>query len=273
MAKQFEYPEAVTKQYVKRPLKTGELVTYRLLGVKPDPEPMNRGRLLGPSYQDIKSSFLVDGEDGKVYEISYGTKQDKDGNIVRESVAFRKTEGLRITVNGSNPKDRLLYEFLEMHPQNAKNSERNNTIAVFEREDEEAVAATDMENFSTLSQAIEAFNALSYSQISGIAEARGLDISTGEARITKAVKDFAMSFPNEFLKVAGGKGNNYIDLVKAAEKKRIIFMDLDVNAWKWSDSGDIILQFKRKVGQSKYQVIAEFLAANPETKDLLEKMV
>ena len=280
---QFGEINSISAALVKKipPLKVGQSAEYRLLNIVPDPE--NPGMWKIPSMVIIPSRITVlDGDE--IRDIAYITKlvskPTKDGRIEEPQmpeIAFTREQAGRIILNGDNPADRLLHEYLFLCPFNESSPCKGAEVARFKYIDARAEAEAELNLLD------EEMRAMSF--ISGLTPSKGVfdyalilsGVDTNDEKVARAtLARHAKENPKLFFDVVESIDSKIKVLFLRAMKENIIMYDAKMGQIKWSTgTRDSICSISTVVKDlpGAFLIWARASAANMEVVQTIETML
>ena len=255
---------------------------YRLLSMRKDPE--NEGQWLIPFIQGIPSRYtIVDPGTDSIADIAYITriksKTTKSGRVEEPDIpvlAFTRSQGGRITLQGNNPQDRLLHEYLFLCPLNAASPLASNSVkAIYEYVDVKAKARKGIERMNRKLEAMR--------KIAELTEADGLfDYAYMVAQVETKDVEVARYQLAEYAEADADKFFNLIESVDSQIKvaflrglsQGVLFYDAESGTVRWSKSREIICSIPKAVKDrgEAFAIWAKASAANMKTVDTITAM-
>lgn len=234
-------------------LKKGEVAVYELLGgvnynvIGSDNKP-SVARVFPAIQKIINRAVIFDkGQDANIkigYVISPGTKE-RDPRFGK--IEFKSAAGSRIMVSDSK-KERELYHFLELHPENQDNVNPDKSVPlggyVFRRVKPEATAAEKLAESDKKLQAAAVLRQLTEDERRELARQFGLNSSVSEAEITLGIDELIRKDIRVAKTVTNLEFNTALKtnvLLEDAQKLKLIGYNAGEQHWAWGESNEKIL--------------------------------
>lgn len=253
-------------------LERGQRVSYRLLNVKKDPIPENKGRLMIPFSLGVPSTDRVyDSNKDEWIDIACIDRVKPDGDVEFTVIEFLRSNAGYIDLSGDKPSDGKLYQYLETCNYNASNPNRStDKPPIFERVDAEKTASEKSKLRKLRSEAVDIAVNLGVEQVRSI----GMAISNVEGKEDAVVRDiveeYAEKNPKEFLKLAKNKELDIEAIAKKASKMKIIVYSNKTQEFSLSDGSKVFKSDINSFGGSPYKQLASYLMT--EGSELLESI-
>ena len=251
-----------TKNLIRK-IPKGQIVTYRLLNLQPDP--YNEGRLQIPLYKGIPPTDEVYDEENDVFiPIAYIDKVLADGEAQYGEIGFERGNGGCIFLRWNNAKDQKLYQYLELSNHNDSNPYRSPAkTAWFEKIDTEADATLSRKERRVVLDALNKATNLDSGDLRHVGASLGFKLNTGEQELRDNVEDFAEYDPEKFLALVEQQTNRVEANVREAVDRKIIKHNKSSAKFVWEDTNKVIFSYKKKIGVKPFTECADYL----QTKD------
>lgn len=260
----------ISKELIPPVLKTGEVVIFKLLGIKGKPEDPDNYRC--PSYKDVPSTDRIYDPHAQEYvDIANIESVGVGGQINLRTSYFESRSGGMITLVGGRRKDVELYEYLTLCNFNASNPNRSSdSEAIFERlnpyKDSESKRKTRATKRQALNIAAD-FNAAACREFAAV---MGWNENQELARLRDVIEEYAESNPSEFIAKSKNKQNKLKALIARSEKSGQITFDTKTNSWKWRGSDEVICSVAR--GTEKVNILIEHLTSAPNGPEMIKTL-
>lgn len=262
----------------ERKLRKGQLVQYRLLGgrLNPDPEERRKKEIIWPQSECIVCSDRInDPYDGKPKDIGVIKSIDDKGRPEYEKLYInaRETNGY-FFINGGNVAQERFYDFIECCNENESNPYRDeNVIPRFRRIDAVKEAKKKNDYDDDLTDMLYLVKGLSLSEKREVANAYGWDAQTDEGVITSRIREVVKKDPTGFKKLF----NNKIDLgiratINEALKGGVITHDPMQNKYTFTKTEEVICTLTRSESVEPNEQFLEWVKTNPSGNAVLKNI-
>lgn len=245
-------------------LKPNERVVYRILNVKEDPD--NYNKYIIPAALQIPSTDIIWDELKQDFvTIACIQRTKNDGDPIFESIIFEGRNMGYIFLNGNNPADQKMYQFMEMCNFNQSNERRNTQIEpLFHRIDTKKDAINERALRKLIVKAVNKALDLDDQTAKEVAYALGIDASSID-EIRNLLEDYAGDNPEEFLLVVDRASISTEAVLKEAIKQNYIKNNINASQFEWTETGKEIYKYKKAAGKNYVRELAEYLEeTNPD---------
>lgn len=244
-----------------RKLKPDERASYRVLGVKPDPD--NYGKFLMPAALQIPSTDIVYDEKKQTFvTIAAIERVDNEGNPVFLNIVFSSNNFGYLMLSGNNPTHQKIYQYLEICNYNQSNKKANeDNEKFFYRVDTKKEAIEDRAMRKLIVKAVNLAIELEDNKAKEAASALGIEAESIE-EIRNLLEDYAEENPEEFMKVSQRASLEYESVIKNALRKNIITQDLNSQTFVWTETGKEIYKYKKVPNKNYIKELADYLSEN-----------
>lgn len=264
----------------EKKLAIGELVQYRLLDGKLNPDPEERRKvgkeIIWPMSQCIVCKDRIkDPFTGKLVDIAVVKEIDKDDRAVvtKLYVPARDQNGF-IYVNGGNVDQEKFFEFLEVSNFNKSNPHRDNNIRpLYERIDAVKEAKDKNKSYDTLTEVLQLLRDASLVEIREIGSAYGWDVKVDDDVIRGRLRDLAKKDPEGFKKIVGNKADLSIkSIINEALREGVITHTPTENKYTFTKTEEVIVTLVRKEGVEPTDQLLEWLKTSTTGKTVLKNI-
>ena len=262
-----------SKELIKK-IPRGSTVMYKLSDIQPDPD--NEGRFLIPAYRNVPSTDeIYDPVSDDYVQIAYITNVKADGEAVLGEINFTRMGGGCIVLNGNNPTNKKIYQYLELSNSNLSNKNRvTSKSGFFKKADEKADAISERKERKIILQAMQKASNLNTDDVKFVASSLGMKLNKSEDELRNDVEEFAEFNPEDFLNITLQQTNRTESLVREAVDLRIITHNQKSAKFVWRESKKDIFTYKKKIGVKPFYEIAEYLQTeNQEELEAIESRV
>ena len=259
-----------------------EVAEYRLLLMQKDEE--NPGKWKIPYATGIRSrSTIIDPSRNEMAEIAYiaqiKSRPTKSGRVEEPDIrpiAFLRQQAGRIILNGSNPQDILLHQYLYLCPLNASSPVRNDEVPIYDYLDVKANAQKGMKRMNRKLEAM--------SFISNLTPSDGLfdyaymvsRIETDDHEVAKYhLVEFAEADPEKFFSLVDSMDSQIKVTYLRAISQGVLSYDAPSGTIRWAKSQEIITAIPKAVTrrEDSFLLWAKSGAANMKVVDTIAGMV
>jgi hypothetical protein len=246
---------------MSRRLKPNERATYRILNVKPDPD--NYNKFIIPAALQIPSTDIIWDESKKDFvTIACIQRTKNDGDPIFESIIFEGRNMGYVFLNGNNPADQRMFQFMELCNYNLSNESRNQEVEpLFQRIDTKKDAINERAMRKLIVKAVNKALDLDDQTAKEVASALGIDASSIE-EIRNSLEDYAGDCPEDFLEVLERASISTEASLKEAIKQGYIKNNTAASQFEWSETGKEIFKYKKAAGKNYVRELAEYLEEN-----------
>lgn len=247
----------VPKDYRPKPLRSEEIVVYRLTTIKPDP--VNEGRFLIPSSINVPSFDEIVIDD-TIYPIGYIEKTTPEGEAKFGEIVITKNTGGMLVLKGNNPKHRKMYEYIELCSWNKSSKYRTPSKSmIIEKVDEGENSRVNREERKEFLEALNVAASLPKGDLKSVAANLGMNTNKSESVLRDQIEEFAEDNPTKFLAIASQKTNKIQSILRDAVDLQILKHDTNLGKFVWKDSKEEIFKYKKGAGVKAYELFAEHL--------------
>lgn len=260
--KAVDYNKLSTK--MERKLAPNERATYRVKGVRPDPD--NYGKFLMPSALQIPSvDIIFDKETKEFVTIAAIERSDTDGNAVFLNIVFSAGNFGYLFLDGKNPTHQKIYQFLELCNYNESNPDRNDENGEkevqFFRVDTKKEAIKERSERKLIVKAMNLALEMDDKKAKEVAMALGIP-SEDIDEIRNDIEAYAEDNPADFLDVAERATVEVESLLKEAIKKGIIVNNTNAQVFEWAETHKEIFKYKKSPNKNYVKELADYLEEN-----------
>jgi hypothetical protein len=251
-----------------------EIVRYRLLGIKRDPVPENRGREIIPFSKNVPAvDQVLDPKTGDVIELAFIRRVQADGSAALGHINFTLDNSGYIVLRGNRPNDKKIFQYLELCSYNRDSKVRNPSVKpVFYRVDKSLEAAQRSSERRLVLEALTLATEMEESDLREIGMILGMPSQYTDSvdAMRDWMENYAEDDPDTFKRAASKDSSGVEALLREAVQKGVL--EYRQAARKIFFGEDVVFSYPATFGFKVYEEFAyEIRSRNPELISNIKK--
>jgi hypothetical protein len=245
----------------KTKIRPGQVVSYRLVGLQPNP--MDPSRIAYPSVRSVPSTDQIYEPDSDSYiDIAAVKSVDPDGTHNFHRIYFYGNAGGVVTLYGGRALDQELHSYMSLCNYNASNPNRDQSKpAIFEMIDESKRSESERLSRNVKREALNIAADLSAEEVRDYVAAMGLD-DTGKLEVLRnKLEELADKAPKQFMELIGNKQAVMKATINRAIAKGVIVFNAEQSRFAWPN-GEVILTVSRTTGGDHIEELIGYCVSN-----------